>query len=74
MGSEFLIDNPKYTSINQRKEEERREARKKAGLDQIISDVKNTSKDPSIAFKAQPAVGSKTLLDNQRKTEMLNEL
>lgn len=31
--SEFLIEQPKYTSINQRKEEERREARKKAGLE-----------------------------------------
>jgi len=30
--SEYLIDNPKYTSINQKKEDEKKEARRKAGL------------------------------------------
>jgi len=38
--SEFLIENPKFTSIKQRKEEEIKEARKKAGLLEHITDVK----------------------------------
>lgn len=62
--SEFLVDNPKFTSINQRKEEERKEARKKAGLDQIISDVKETNKDPTLKYIQNPKLYSKTLLDN----------
>jgi hypothetical protein len=73
VASEYFVDNPKYTSINQRKDEERRDARKKAGLEQIRSDVK-IAKEPSLSYQAHPAVGSKTLLDNQRKSEMLNEL
>jgi hypothetical protein len=36
--------------------------------------VKDTSKDPSIGFVENPKVFSKTLLDNQRKEEMLNQL
>lgn len=70
--SEFLVDKPKYTSINQRKEEEKRDARKKAGLEETITHVKDTNKDPSIGFVENPKLYSKTLLDNQRKEEMLN--
>lgn len=70
--SEFLIDKPKFTSINQRKEEEKQEARRKAGLEATITHVKNTEKDPTIKFVEDPKIYSKTLLDAQRKEEMLN--
>lgn len=72
--SEFLIDKPKFTSINQRKEEEKQEARRKAGLEATITHVKNTEKDPTIKFVEDPKIYSKTLLDAQRKEEMLNQL
>lgn len=61
--SEFLIENPKYTSINQRKEEEKRNARRKAGLTDTNLDVKNTTKDPTLQFIDKPVAYSKTLLD-----------
>lgn len=72
--SEFLIEKPKYTSINQRKEEERQEARKKAGLDPTITHVKDLTKDPTTQFVHNPKLASKTLLDNQRKEEQLSQL
>jgi hypothetical protein len=72
--SEFLVDNPKYTSINQRKEDEKREIRKKAGLDLEITHVKTTNKDPTVKYVQSPKVYSKTLLDAQRKEEQLGQL
>ena len=39
--SEFLVDNPKYTSIHQKKADEKKDARRKAGLEPTIIDVKN---------------------------------
>jgi hypothetical protein len=70
--SEFLVDNPKYTSINQRKEESLKEARVKAGLDIQPSDVKETNKDPSLSYITKPTFATKTLLEKQRKDEMVN--
>ena len=46
--SEFLKENPKYQSINQRREEELKEARKRMGLNEDPIDIKETSKDPSL--------------------------
>ncbi len=67
--SEYLIDQPKFTSINQKKEDERRDARRKAGLEPIHTEVKDITKDPTIKFVENPKTYSKTLLDNQRKEE-----
>jgi hypothetical protein len=72
--SEYLIEKPQYTSINQKKEEDKCNARKKAGLTDTLVDIKVTSKDPTLNYIQNPTVASKTLLDNQRKEEMLNEL
>ena len=46
--SEFLKDNPKYHSINQRREEDVREARKRMGLNQESIEIKDPSKDPTL--------------------------
>jgi len=72
--SEFLIDNPKYTSLTQRKDEQVKEARKRLGLAEKESDVKVTSKDPQMGYVKQPKAKSKTLLEMQRKEEMLKDL
>jgi hypothetical protein len=41
-----------------------KEARKKAGLLDAITDVKDTNKDPTLSYVANPKAVSKTLLDN----------
>ena len=46
--SEYLVENPKYTSIHQKKDEERCTARKKAGLEPEHVEIKITSKDPTL--------------------------
>lgn len=61
--SEFLVDKPKYNSIKERKEEELRAARAKAGLLESTTDVKETSKDPGLKYVENPKIFSKTLLD-----------
>ena len=72
--SEFLIDHPHHTSIDQRIEENRRNARRKAGLIEEHVDIKIRSKDPTTKFIEKPKIYSKTLLDTQRKEEILKEL
>lgn len=61
--SEFLVEKPKYNSIRERKEEEIRVARQRVGLMETIKDIKDNSKDPSLAYREQPKALSKTLLD-----------
>ena len=72
--SEYLVEKPKYNSIKDRREEEFRAARAKAGLLEKPSDVKDLSKDPGLKFIEAPKILSKTLLDQQRKEDILNDL
>jgi hypothetical protein len=62
--SEFLIDNPKYTSIVQIKADEKKDARRKANLEEAFVDIKNTvGRDPTLRYIAKPNINSKTLLE-----------
>ena len=61
--SEFLVDKPKYNSINQRREDQVKDARVRMGLEKVNNDIKETNKDPSLGFVEKPKVFSKTLLD-----------
>ena len=61
--SEFLIENPKLASINQRKELDKKEARRKAGLEEVNTHIKTTDKDPSLKYAEAPKIPSKTLLE-----------
>ena len=61
--SEFLVEKPKYNSIRERKEDEIKVARQRVGLLETINHIKDTGKDPSLAYKEQPKAISKTLLD-----------
>ena len=72
--SEFLVDNPNHKSINERREKEMKDARIKIGLLDTITDVKVTDKDPSLKYVENPKVPTKTLLDNQRKEEIISKL
>lgn len=58
----------------QRKEDSIKEARRKACLEEERGDIKNTTKDPSLKYVSKSQLGTKTLLENHRKEEILNEL
>lgn len=61
--SEFYVDQPHYTSINQRREDEIRAARQRENLLDHTTDVKETyDKAPGLGFVQSPAVPSKNLL------------
>jgi hypothetical protein len=61
--SEFLVEKPKYTSILQRAEDDKKFVRKRAGLSEVHIDIKNTNKDPTINYIPKPKAPSKTLLE-----------
>ena len=61
--SEFHIDNPKYTSINQKIDDQIKVARVREGLSVNTSDVKEThDKAPSLGYINSPGVTTKRLL------------
>ena len=62
MTSEFFGNN-KYTSINQKIAEQRRNARKAADLTDIVHDSKDERVAPSLAYVSQPKIKSKSILD-----------
>jgi len=67
------VDNPYYTSIIQRREEQVRDARRKDGLTEEPTDVKEShQKVPGLTYNYTPAAPSKTLLEANRKEEMQN--
>lgn len=70
-----MIDHPKYTSVIQIKADDKKEARKKANLEEEFVDVKNTvGIDPTLRYIEKPKINSKTLLELQRKAEALAQL
>ena len=51
---------PRFTSINEKREFERQETRKKANLTNVIHDQKDEIKAPSLAFIHKPSITSMT--------------
>jgi hypothetical protein len=73
--SEFHVENPKYTSINQKIDEKIKVGRLREGLAEDTSDVKEThEKVPSINYINSPTVATKRLLEQSRKEDMLQQL
>jgi len=52
--SETYVESPKYTSINQMKEELHKNKRIEAGLNATFIDIKDYSKDPSMDYVDNP--------------------
>lgn len=71
--SEFFGKN-KYTNIQQKKDEERIAARRAVNLTDEMQDVKRTRREPTLDYVSAPKVMSKSILDQNRKQEMLNDL
>lgn len=71
--SEFFGTN-KYTSINQRVDEEKRNARKSVGLTETMQDNKDNRERPGLRYVSAPPVKSKQILEQKRKAEALNDL
>jgi len=67
--NEYQVEKPKNTSIKLIKAEEKRQARKKAGLTEEGLDTKNVNYEPGLAFVDKPKVTSKKGLDEYRKEE-----
>jgi len=65
--SEFSVDNPTFTSVKQRKELEKIEARRKVELTDVIQDVKDEIRAPSLEYKYQPKINSTSVLREFRK-------
>jgi len=60
--SEFNIQKPRFTSIKQRIENERQEARKKVNLTSVIQDQKDEAKAPTLAYIEKPKITAMTEL------------
>ena len=72
--SEFNIEKPRFTSIKQRQEQDRREARRKVGLTDVLHEQKDEVKEPSLSFVSKPKFESKSVLQEQRRQQMLADL
>ena len=66
--SEFSKGNkPRFTSIQQRRENDKHEARKKAELTNVMQDQKDEVKAPSLAFVENPKIAAKSQLEHHRR-------
>ena len=66
--SEFTrTENPRFTSVDQRREHERQEARKAVNLTDVVQEQKDEVKAPSLAFIQNPKIASKSALEAMRR-------
>ena len=65
---------PRFTSIKQRIENDKQEARKKVNLTDVVQDQKDEVGAPSLTFVSNPKIAAKSVLEQHRRTQMLNEL
>ena len=63
---------PRYTSVKQRRADEKRELRERPGLTSVGTIHKDLSKDPGLRFEENPEVSSLSLLHERRRAENLN--
>ena len=63
---------PRYTSMMQRRADEKREFRERAGLTSRGTIHKDLSKDPGLRFEENPEVSSLSLLRERRRADNLN--
>ena len=63
---------PRYTSVKQRRADEKREFRERAGLTSVGTFHKDISKDPGLRFEQNPEVSSLSLLRDKRRVDNLN--
>ena len=71
---EFYVEQPLYTSLKQKREVEKIEARKRIGLSEKHIDIKDSSNDPTTRYVSDPQIISKKQLVEKRKDETLKEL
>ena len=72
--SEFYQPAQRFTSVNQRKEFERQEARKRQNLTDVVQEQKDEAKPPSLVYVDNPNIATNAVLREQRRQRMLNEL
>ena len=72
--SEFLTEAPKFTSINQIKEQNRQNARKSCNLTDQIHEQKDEVKPPGLAYVQNPKIAAQAQLKEQRREQMLQDL
>ena len=65
--SEFLTEAPKFTSINQIKEQNRQNARKNCNLTDQIHEQKDEVKPPGLSYIQNPKVIGQADLKQQRR-------
>lgn len=63
---------PRYTSVKQRRADEKKEFRERAGLTSVGTIHKDLSKDPGLRFDVNPEISSLSLLHERRRAENLN--
>lgn len=72
--SEFFVDKPKHTSMQQIKNEIKREARRKANLKPEADFSVDAKLPPTLKYVETPAAKSKKYLDERRKRANLTDL
>lgn len=60
---EFYVENPKHKNIKELKEQKLIEARQSVGLLPQFIDIKDSSRDPTLAYVENPAIVSKSELN-----------
>lgn len=71
--SEFYCQNPIHVSVKEIKDENKIAARNKCGLHDKFVDIKDSSKDPTLAYVDSPAVKTKMDLEQRRREENFQE-
>ena len=71
--SEFFVEQPKHQSINEIRDEKKKEDRIKCGLTDHFIDIKDASKDPSLAYVGNPPINSKSELNLRRRQDNFEE-
>ena len=66
--------NPKYTSIHQKIDEEKRNARTKVGLTEETEHPKDVAKEISLNWVHKPEINCTSKLHEKRATQNLNDL
>jgi hypothetical protein len=72
--SEFLVDKPTNTSIDQIKAELKRKAREKAGLNPNEDFAVSEKPEPTLKYNSTPNAACKKQLDKLRKQANFTEL
>ena len=60
--------------MNQIKSEKRIKERKKVGLDPTTSDIKDSSKDPTVTYVSHPKIPSKSELNDKMRANNVKYL